>query len=161
MKTYFIAAFVLAVLSCNQPKQQADKPAEPIQEKVVFPWLIGNWIIDYGETKIYESWKQQDENMLIGEGHVIAGKDTVVREDLRMQRIGNQWVFIAKINEHHPVLFTCTQDSAGLKLVFENPEHDYPQSVTYGKGNAGEVYAIVSGLEKGKPKREDYLYKKH
>ncbi|TAE81244.1 MAG: hypothetical protein EAY81_09885 [Bacteroidetes bacterium] len=161
MKVFFIAAFALAILSCNQPKQQADKPAEPMQEKLVFPWLIGNWMIDYGETNIYESWKQQDENMLIGEGYVIAGKDTVVREDMRMQRIGNQWVFIAKINEHNPVLFTCTQDSAGMKLLFENPEHDYPQAITYGKGKADELFAVVNGMVKGKAKREDYFYKKY
>ncbi len=160
MRVYFFAVFALAILACNKPTQhQSTEPAQP-ETKKVFPWLIGNWVIDYRDAKVYEYWKQQDETMLIGTGFVIAGKDTVVREDMRLQLIGSQWVFIARVNNNNPVLFACKQDSAGVKLVFENQEHDYPQSITYGKAGKDEIYAIVSGFEKGKAKREDYQYKK-
>lgn len=161
MRVYILAIFAWAILACNKPTQQQNQTEHPQPEvKKKFPWLMGKWVIDYGDTKVYEYWKQQDETMLVGEGFVVAGKDTVVREDMRLQLIGSQWVFIARINDSDPVLFACKQDSAGVKLVFENTEHDYPQNITYGQDAKDGLYAIVSGVEKGKAKREDYQYKK-
>jgi hypothetical protein len=159
MKRVIMVFTILIAISCgNQPNSK--QPIKEVQATSAYSWMLGNWVINYGETKVYENWRQENETMLIGSGFVVKGADTIVREDMRMQYIGNKWVFIAKINENNPILFTCNQDSAGVKLVFENPEHDYPQRITYGLNSAKEIYALVEGLDQGKANREEYYFKR-
>lgn len=163
--TLYIIACALAACGSAPEKPKETAPAsthETTAEKpanAVFPWLQGKWIIDYGETKIYEYWKQDTERTLTGMAYVVNnGKDTVMTELMHIQKIGNAWVFIAKIDDHAPVLFTSEQSETDTKLVFENAEHDFPQLVTYSTSADG-LYASIEGKEKGKPKKEEFQYK--
>jgi hypothetical protein len=125
----------------------------------LFPWMHGDWEMRYDSTTmIYESWKQE-QDMLSGSGYVVAGKDTVVRELMQIRRMGNSWVFIAKVNKHDPVLFTSRELPSDSALLFENTEHDYPQQVSYSTME-NVLYASVGGTEKGKAKQEHYMYTK-
>lgn len=161
MKKTILYLGILALAACsgnsvNTPQQAASVPAK---HTTVFPWLHGNWTIDYGETKIYESWQQENDRLLTGTGYVVTGKDTVVRELMQIEQIGGRWVFIAQVNDHAPVLFTATQNENDTRIVFENSEHDFPQIVTYGTGADG-LYAFVEGKEKGKQKKEEYRFRR-
>jgi len=167
MQKFTLSIIVCALAACGtapeKPKESAPVPThEAVAEKTVntvFPWLQGKWIIDYGETKIYEYWKQDNERMLTGTAYVVNnGKDTVMTELMHIQKIGNAWVFIAKIDDHAPVLFASKQTETDTKLVFENAEHDFPQMVTYSTSADG-LYASIEGKEKGKPKKEEFQYR--
>ncbi len=157
-----ILYFTMLAAACNAPAKEKKDTNKSGQEsaKKTFAWLHGKWIIDYGDTKIYESWKQETPTLLSGEGYVVAGNDTVVREALQIQKIENVWVFIAKINDQNPVLFTSRQTPSDTKLVFENTEHDFPQRITYGSTETGNIYAVVEGNDKGENKKEEYNYQR-
>ena len=42
---------------------------------------------------------------------------------------------------------------------FENAAHDFPQRIIYRK-TAGGLHARIEGLDKGKPRSEDFPYKR-
>jgi hypothetical protein len=166
MKKLTLYILACAFIACSSEPQKAkeqpasEKSVTPIEQHKVFPWLHGSWIIDYGETKIYENWKQENDHMLMGTAYVVNnGNDTVLTELMHIQKIGKAWVFIAKINDLAPVLFTSKQTESDTRLVFENAEHDFPQMVTYASSTDG-LYASIDGKEKGKPKKEEYQYKR-
>jgi hypothetical protein len=166
MKKIILPACALAMIACAPQQKENDKPvpateiaAQPAEP--VFPWLQGKWMIDYGDAKVYESWAQQSSTLLQGEGYVISGTDTIIKETMRIEKIGGTWVFIAKINDHAPVLFASSQNEQDRTLVFKNPEHDYPQQITYGAGQQNGLFAVVEGREKGKDKKEEYNYTRY
>jgi hypothetical protein len=149
MKKTILYIIACSFLACNSKK-----------ETVIFPWIHGRWTLEDGDIKITETWKQQDDHTLIGVSFVVSDKDTLVTELMSIQKMENEWVFIAKVNDNDPVLFTSQQGkSEDRTMIFENPEHDFPQKVIYSMGKDGGLYAAIEGKEKGEVKKEEYIYK--
>lgn len=123
-------------------------------------WLEGNWQIDISEAniKVFETWKRGEGNSYIGEGYVLKGKDTIVREVIKIEKIGLHWVYIAQINDNAPVLFTLKVESTAKQLVFENLEHDNPQRVRYTFISKDEMMARTEAVVEGKEVGEDYPF---
>ena len=46
------------------------------------------------------------------------------------------------------------------KLIFENPQHDYPQKITYTKGTNNTLTAEISGKLQGKLTTERFIFVK-
>ena len=122
-------------------------------------WLSGPWQLTSGSNPAFESWQQLDENTFAGKGYFMQQTDTVVFEELRLQKIGNYWCYIATVHKGKPVLFYHTLMEAG-HMVFENPEHDFPQRIEYQLKEDGTLSANVSGMEKGKERKEEFNMKK-
>ena len=146
MKTFTLISCFVALCAVTKAQSLTD-----------FDWIKGNWSGTSDGASISESWKQLDDNTLAGSGFVVAGKDTVVREIMLIQRVGDQMVFIARINDGDPVLFTLRGKNANGEYVFENKEHDFPQRVVYAPGS-GKLNARIEGLMDGKAVKEAYSY---
>lgn len=133
------------------------------QEKITkddFKWLVGNWEMKQGKLTIVENWKEGKDSTLIGEGLVIKGNDTIVQEQMRIDKVGDYWVFIAQINNNNPVLFTLLPSSNSAELEFENLEHDNPQRVVYEYVSEKELHARTEADVKGKEEVDEYNYTK-
>ena len=53
-----------------------------------------------------------------------------------------------------PVTFRLTKQT-GNEVVFENPEHDFPQTILY-RRTGDQLYAAVEGKHKGSQRREEF-----
>jgi hypothetical protein len=118
--------------------------------------LEGHWKGSFGKGSLEETWTTLDSCTLLGWGYYIEEGDTLITEQLRIQRIGNYWTFIPIINQNLPVLFTLVE-SSDSKWVFENKEHDFPQRVTYQISPEGDLKAWIEGTQNGKTLGETYL----
>ena len=123
-------------------------------------WITGNWHMDAGEIQVYESWKKGKDESYVGEAWVLQGRDTIVTEYIKIEKIGPHWVYIAQINDGNPVLFTLKETSEPKNLVFENMEHDNPKWITYKWINKNEVLAATETDIEGPITREEYPYKR-
>lgn len=131
------------------------------QEKITkkdFKWLTGSWQMKQGKLTIAENWKEGKDSTFIGEGFVIKGNDTIVREQMRIDKMGNFWVFIAQVNNNNPVLFTLKAGSNAQELEFENMEHNNPQRVVYEFVSEKKLHARTEADIKGKEEVDEYEY---
>src|SRR5215212_8730542 len=94
-------------------------------------WILGQWQMKGEGYTVYETWKKGEGGSYIGEAFVLEGKDTVVKEQIKIEMIGDKMVYIARINDGDPVLFTLKSGSTAKEVVFENMEHDNPQRIVY------------------------------
>lgn len=124
-----------------------------------FAPIMGYWQGEVDGAQLTERWKRVDDHHMVGEGYVVAGPDTVVREVLRIQRIGAYWTYIPVINDGHPVLFTLIEAKKD-KWVFENKEHDFPQRVIYTIQKDGSLLAWIEGEQEGEFVKEEYRMKR-
>lgn len=126
-----------------------------------FNWMLDNWVTEneYGITR--ERWVKESDTILRGISFTIKNGDTVFTEKLSIEKRNDEIYYVA-IVEHNPgpVDFKLTS-LTGSKAVFENPDHDFPQKITYNNEEDGSLYAQVVGRNKdGKVITIEFLMKK-
>lgn len=150
----FVLLVLLSFLSISSYSQESIKKSD-------LKWLLGSWEMDAIKVQIYENWVESANNSYKGTGYVISAGDTIVKETMKIEMVGNYWVFIAQVNNNNPVLFTLKASSKAKELTFENLEHDNPQRVIYTFVDGKNLHARTEALVKGKVVVDRYNYTRH
>jgi hypothetical protein len=125
-------------------------------------WLIGNWENRTPKGTFYESWNKTNDNELSGKSYIIKENDTVVFETIQLLREQERLFYIPIVsdqNNKQPIRFAATMISEN-RLVFENPQHDFPQIISYTKISADSLVAQISGIKNGKERRQIFPMKR-
>jgi hypothetical protein len=149
-------ALLLAVVSC-QKKETAEKDKIKIAD-----WLIGNWENKNPDGVLTENWQKVNDSTFSATSYFIKGKDTLHFEKIVLSQKGEKLTYSATVNgqnDNKAIDFPSTSETAN-KLVFENPQHDYPQKITYTKGPNNSLTAEISGKLNGKMTTEKFIMKK-
>jgi hypothetical protein len=125
-------------------------------------WLIGSWKNQSAKTLDIETWKKLNDSTFVGGSYSLAGTDTVSSEHIRLEQHAGKLYYIPTVkNQNNGKAVTFTLTSANQKqLVFENPEHDFPQKITYTQITKDSLLAEISGLRKGKLKAIQFPMKR-
>ncbi len=155
MKTKIIFAIFVVSIFCSWNTQQKNeiKKAE---------WLIGTWENKTQRGSTYETWAKLSEFELSGKSFMLKEKDTIVFETIRLLQEQNNFYYIPKVknqNDDLPVRFAAKIVS-DKELVFENPNHDFPQIISYTKINADSLVAEISGSKNGKERKQTFPMKR-
>lgn len=121
-------------------------------------WLLGNWQNSSTDGKYHENWEKKNDSTLIGSSYFIVGNDTVSSECISLEERGYEMFYIPIVknqNDEKPIIFTLTSLN-NSQLVFENPNHDFPQKITYSQVTSDSLVAVISGLVKGKEKSQNF-----
>jgi hypothetical protein len=150
----FIAAGVLFILgACAIESDSHIKKVE---------WLVGTWENKRANGSIYESWSKTDQRQLSGKSYMIKESDTIVFETIKLLEEEDLLFYIPSVNNQNegaPVRFKQTMISDS-QLVFENPEHDFPQIITYNRIGADSLVAEISGMRNGQERRQRFPMKR-
>lgn len=113
----------------------------------VFPdFLIGTWKID--NTEVYEHWDQVSNESYKGLSYRIQDGLVIPTEYLEMVRDDDEVIYLATVphqNAGQTIRFSQTQ--VGDRVVFENPDHDFPRIVTYEKISPSKIQVELSDGE--------------
>lgn len=120
-------------------------------------WIIDRWVSNDGESTSYEHWEKVSETQFTGGSETVKNGDTVFTEKLKIELIDGSVYYIADVAHNPaPVKFKLTflTDS---EAVFENPEHDFPQKISY-KYIEGNLNASIEGpSKKGDWRKVDFI----
>jgi hypothetical protein len=125
-------------------------------------WLIGEWRNNSPEGNLTETWVQQNDSVLACKTFFVVGTDTVFSEEITLEQQGEELLYIPVIKNQNnglPVEFKLTTATDNL-LIFENPQHDFPQKLTYTLVNKDSLIAEISGMQNGKPHTEQFAMAK-
>lgn len=157
MKTgakFFITVVSLIILNAWTIKQKKD-----IQKA---EWLIGTWENKTQRGSIYETWTKSGQNEFSGKSYSVKDKDTIVFENIRLLQEKNRLYYIPTVknqNESLPVRFAAKSISEN-QLVFENPQHDFPQIIAYTKITSDSLIAEISGTKNGQKRKQTFPMKR-
>ena len=139
--TFFLA---VCALMLNQAAQAQDKKLKLEDLK----WLSGCWKDGKDARKeSFEQWTKPVGNAMLGIGATLS-KDNKISsyEYMRIEAKDNgDLVFTAKPSDKNETSFTLTS-SEEKSLVFENPQHDFPQRVIYRRKADGSLEVRVDGM---------------
>lgn len=111
-------------------------------------WLVDRWIYTEGKDITYENWAKTNDSLYSGESYTVRDGDTVFNEQLKIEKMGND-VFYTAIVKHNPGPVSFRMVELGdNKVVFENPERDFPARITYELRDNSMLYAKAEGKNK-------------
>ena len=118
-------------------------------------WLAGCWS-GGGEGREYvEQWMKPAGGTLLGMSRTVKAGQTVAYEFVQIRERDGDLYYIAKPSGQAEAAFKLI--SADPKeLIFENPDHDFPQRVIYRLEADGRLMAMVEGTIDGKLRQEHF-----
>ncbi|WP_410220678.1 DUF6265 family protein [Pedobacter sp.] len=154
-KTNHSAVLIGLIMLCsyNVSAQSQIKKAE---------WLTGTWENKTSRGNLYEEWKKISNHEFIGKSYMLKEKDTIVFETLRLAVEGNNLFYIPTVknqNDGKPIKFAL-KTLSDTQLVFENPQHDFPQVITYTKIKPDSLVAEISGTRNGQHRKQVFPMRK-
>jgi hypothetical protein len=132
----------LAVFASLSLATESASPANPPVASDL-DWMAGHWCSADAQERIEEYWLPARGGMLIGVSRTTKGERTVSFEFMRIAGLDAGLAFIAQPNGSAPVTFRWTAGGRDWAR-FENPAHDFPQLVEYGR-NGGKLRARIAG----------------
>lgn len=118
-------------------------------------WMTGHWSATVDGAEMEEVW-------LAPKGGVMPGMHRDVKngraffEFLRIAVTPDGLVYLAQPKGQPPTPFKLTESTKG-RVVFANPEHDYPQRIIYDLRD-GRLCARVEGPQDGKEVAEEWCW---
>ncbi|MCD0466242.1 DUF6265 family protein [Flavobacterium sp. ENC] len=152
-KITLLMLLAVVVFSC-QKKESVEKDKIKIAD-----WLIGNWENKSPDGLLIENWQKVNDSTFSATSYFIKGKDTLHFEKIVLSQKGEKLTYSATVNGQNndkAIDFPSTSETE-TKLVFENPQHDYPQKITYTKGANNSMTAEVTGKLQGKLTTERFI----
>lgn len=125
-------------------------------------WLLGTWEMKTPRGSVYETWEITGDNQLSGMSYMLNGTDTAVFERIRLVVEQDEIFYIPAVsnqNDGKEVRFRGSSISES-ELVFENPEHDFPQKIKYSLIRSDSLVAEISGEVNGQMRNQLFPMKK-
>jgi hypothetical protein len=157
MKTgtiFSIALVGLTILCAWATKQTNDIPKAK--------WLIGTWENKTQRGSIYETWSKTNENEFSAISYIVKEQDTIVFETIRLVQEQEGLFYIPTVKNQNDGLSVrfSTKTISETQLVFENPQHDFPQIISYTLVSADSLIAEISGTKNGQERKQMFPMKR-
>ena len=151
--THAILTVVMSLLALGSiTHAQTSKPS--IND---LAWLAGCWEGNARGRRIDEQWMKPAGGIMLGTARTITpGKTEFECTQIRQEKDGTIF-YVAKPSGQAEASFKLIK-LENKEVLFENPEHDFPQRVIYRLEANGSLFARVEATVKGQVKGIDYLY---
>ena len=154
---YFLAALLITNLTIQSVPAVDTSEAKP--SLTAISWLAGVWTSDERGRQITEQWMSPAGGTMLGMSRTVSQGRTVEYEFilLRVETSG-EINYVAKPSGQKEAAFKLIRAST-TEAVFENPEHDFPQRISYTLRDGG-LTAAIEGTKNGKARRVEFNYQR-
>lgn len=123
------------------------------EDRPVMPgWLAGTWRLERPDGLVVEEhWRQPVGDVMLGVSQSSREGSTIEFEFLRIEfdREQQRLVYVALLSRQAETRFlgTSVDGVASLpeELRFENPDHDFPQTIRYLREGDNALRAVIAG----------------
>ena len=148
-----------AVFAADPGKPGAKAAPPPALAKIA--WLAGSWRMERAGRIVEEQWMPPAGGAMLGMGRTLARGRMVEHEFNQIREgPGGDLFFIAQPSGQKSATFKMLS-LAESAVVFENKEHDFPQTVGYELRADGTLFAYIEGpAANGTTKRFEFSYQR-
>lgn len=159
-KVLLSLAVINCLFSCKNTQKDTENEKTTISKTYAnlekSNWLIGKWGSTSAEGVLSENWVKINDSVYKGETYFVVKNDTVFSESVKLEEANGKLAYIVTVpdqNNAKPVRFDMTSINND-SIVFENPQHDYPNKLKYTKVTNDSIVAQIYGTHDGKPATE-------
>jgi len=118
-------------------------------------WLVNHWQHIDGEKSSEEHWIAPRGGIMLGVNRSVDGKGKMSFEYLRIESAeDDRMVHYASPMGRGETAFSLLEVAQG-RVVFENPEHDFPRRISYWLDDQGRLHARIEGEIDGKSRESE------
>lgn len=129
---------------------------EPTATLADLAWIAGCWEGGGGGGSQYqEQWMGPSGQTMLGMSRTVANDKTVAYEFLRIHQEADGIYYTSIPSGQTLASFKLIKFDA-QSVVFENPDHDFPQRIIYRLEKDGALMATIEGMSKGALKQVDF-----
>lgn len=141
-------AFLLAMFLVSHPAIASDVAA--------LAWMAGCWAPEQGETGSVEHWLPPAGGTMLGMSRTVKKGQTVEFEFMQLRvNAEGKLVFIALPSGQREATFVASHVGKD-SVTFENPQHDFPQKVSYRLESDGRLVGRIEGTRGGTVRGIDF-----
>lgn len=136
---------------------QAQSPKVSIGD---LAWLAGCWEANLRGREVSEQWMKPGGGIMLGMARTVSQGKAAEFEFTQIREDKDGAIFyVAKPSGQAEASFKLIKlENKGV--VFENPEHDFPQRIIYRLQPDGSLFARVEATVKGQLRGIDYPYQR-
>lgn len=123
-------------------------------------WLAGCWSSDKNGVVSMERWSKPLGNMMLSTSQTVKANKTVSFEFLRIVEDDTGIYYISKPSENKEETAFKLIKFDSNEVVFENPEHDFPQRIIYRLEKDSTLFARIECKNNGKEMGIDFPMKR-
>lgn len=145
-----VGVVVGTVLLLTATQASAGDPGSDSPSIDVLAWMEGHWVREGDGWMSEELWLPASTDAMVGLNRTTSGGEMKAFEYLRLVTTADGIDYIAQPGGKPGTPFRLTEWSQG-RAVFENPEHDFPQRITYvreGETLTAQISGVVGAEEK-------------
>jgi len=121
-------------------------------------WLQGCWEADSADSSVEEQWMAPRGGTMVGVSRTVRGDRLVAYELVVVREQGEQLAYEAHPSGQPSAVFV-SRTVQGESVVFENPQHDFPQRIGYQRSGK-DLLAWIEGTRDGQVRRIDFPYRR-
>lgn len=122
-------------------------------------WLAGCWELSVGDLTIEEQWMAYSAGSMLGMSRTVRGGELSGIELLLLHEEDGDWLYEAHPSGQPPASFVSVALS-DTAVVFSNPKHDFPQTITYVRTNSDSLLAKIAGEQSGRVREYEFPYRR-
>lgn len=131
---------------------------QPVASTVDVAFLAGCWKLEAKGRVVEEQWMAPGGGSLLGMSRTVVNGKTTEYEFIQIRDLPEGLTYIAKPSNQPEARFVAISRT-GDEVVFENPEHDFPQRIRY-RLSGNTLHARIEGMQNGKPRGADFRYER-
>jgi hypothetical protein len=120
-------------------------------------WMSGSWAGDKDGVRSEEHWSAPAGGLMIGMHRDVKDGRATGFEFFRIQAKDGVLTYLTQPGGRPAVPFKM-KEMGERRIVFENPEHDFPQRIIYWQSGPDELRARIEGTIGGKPQAEEWVW---
>lgn len=128
---------------------------EPAPKVADLAWIAGCWQGGGQGTEFQEQWMGPLGETMLGMSRTVRDDSTLAYEFLRIHQESDGIYYTSNPSGQAEASFKLVKVEA-QKVTFENPDHDFPQKITYELDKDGNLNATISGHNKGAYQRVNF-----
>ena len=121
-------------------------------------WLQGCWQLTAGDRVVEEHWMAPRAGVMLSTGRTVRGNQLIEYEWVLLREKDGVLEYEAHPSGQPSDVFTA-RTATSSEVVFENPQHDFPQRVGY-KRDGESLLAWIEGTTNGKARRVEFPYRR-
>ncbi len=122
-------------------------------------WLAGCWEVTAGELVIEEHWMEVRGGTLLGMSRTVRGGQLAEYELLLLHEEESGWVYEAHPSGQPAASFKASAIT-DTSMVFSNPDHDFPQTITYFRIGSDSLLARIAGERSGRLRQVEFPFRR-
>lgn len=149
-----LAAVLLLPATVAMAESPSPKDAAPTAEAL--GWLAGCWAREGQEPGTGETWTEPAGGTMLGTSRTVRAGKTAFHEFMMIRPVEEEGLeFVAWPSGQTETAFRMVH-LGERRVVFENPEHDFPQRVIYHLREDVRLEARIEGEQDGEERGVDF-----